>query len=590
MPFDIPGDELWDFVDGDNPGTMYSNCVNVGDSNNPLRWSCPFSGNSWESNIILELYKDSDWCGEYLMIGNLSKIDIDFRLTVKKPLVEASSCVDRTVCKPTPSPMYGQANPTPECDTACISVYSLFQNQEVNNVNGTNYFIVDSLLREDKRHEEYIVMGKDFQFNQTTATKFSRTDFFPETPYFEAGRFLHATFPMKPEWVKKLVENGEMEFIMRVAVLLKHQWETRYLFFPIFINKRVSYYYYRDIKVKVKYDPNSVVCAYTPTEIPPATPTYTFSKTPTITPIYATYTDTPTRTPSQIIASDTPTETPFQIIASDTPTTEIPTNTQTPGVVVIDTQTINADPEFLSTKLLGIQYSFNGPEPDQSDYDFEILSDQISNDVMMTGEPTDISINKETREIFFRPQATGSRELGTSVKSVGLRYRINYRLNNQIMNFFIIEQDEVNRARQEYQWFKESVVSTLSVPGRSAFSGINQTLHSLDMGSTRHNYNASDYYSGTLQTMHNLLVANLPDIHYTCSWRAPYKNRSVGSGWTSKHLFAKAFDIYTNGTTRPTPAQFKNAWQHVNLNGYRCILEDGGRVIFLRDTNVQRQL
>ncbi|MCX7641556.1 MAG: hypothetical protein N2Z20_02845 [Elusimicrobiales bacterium] len=240
----------------------------------------------------------------------------------------------------------------------------------------------------------------------------------------------------------------------------------------------------------------------------------------------------------------------------------------------IDTQTIAKEHNFLSTCLLEVPYSFTGGTPADIDYDFQVVSNQTVNDKMKTGAPTELVIDKTNKKIKFKPQATGSSIDGTKDKPVGLKYKIIFIYKGTPVQYYYIEQDDINRARQEYQWFQENGIS-IYVPNRDAFGGINSKLY---VGTPAANYLIEAFLNRQLTQLHTSISGSYPNVLYTSTWRNPYWNLYLGSEWTSQHLLGKAVDCKPAGAGQ-TAINYKNQWSTVITLADFCLLEMGGRIL-----------
>ncbi len=267
----------------------------------------------------------------------------------------------------------------------------------------------------------------------------------------------------------------------------------------------------------------------------------------------------------------TPTITPTSVstpVSTDTPA---PAQTIT---VNIDSQTIAKEHNFISNGLLEIPYSFTGTVPADVDYDFQVVSNQTVNDVMKTGAPTELTVDKINKRIKFKPQATGSSINGTSNRSIGLKYRITFLYKSTPTQTFDIEQDDINRARQEYKWFQENGIS-IYVPNRDAFGGINNKLY---VGTSAANYPIEAFLNRQLTQLHTSISGSYPNVFYTSTWRNPYFNLYLGSEWTSQHLLGKAVDCNPAGAGQ-SAADYQLQWNTVITLADYCLLEMGGRIL-----------
>ena len=284
--------------------------------------------------------------------------------------------------------------------------------------------------------------------------------------------------------------------------------------------------------------------------------------------------------------------TPIVSCPGDAPTysptsTPQPTNTPPPPptpamtvIVNIATATIAKEYNFISGGLLEIPYTFTNSIPADADYDFQIISNQTTNNVMRTGAPEEVIIDKINKKIKFKPQATGSSINGTANRPLGLKYKIVFLYKAIPTQEFYIEQDDINRARQEYKWFQENG-ATIYVPNRDVFIGVDSKLY---VGTTAANYPKEAFLNRQLTQLHTSISAIYPNVFYTSTWRNPYFNLYLGSDWASQYLLGKAVDCKPEGAGQ-TPEQFKEQWDIVITLADICLLEKEGRGILRSSVN-----
>jgi hypothetical protein len=258
----------------------------------------------------------------------------------------------------------------------------------------------------------------------------------------------------------------------------------------------------------------------------------------------------------------------------------------------INVSTVNADENFISGSQLTISYTLNGTPA--AAYSFEVVADQTTNSTMKTGAPLQSPggvagsvLDPSNKTIKFYPQvASDASIVGTNTRSAGLRYRIKYIEGAASVPDIIIEQDDINRARQEYQWFKEKAIivgstnsNNMDVPARSEFGGVVEAIAAGKTYSngTVINYPASVFRSGNLDEIHTwvLELVGVTNPYYTSSWRCPYINLKAGSNWLSKHLAGQAADVRPSGINQ-TPENYQYQWGELGVFFDKVLIEAYG--------------
>lgn len=196
----------------------------------------------------------------------------------------------------------------------------------------------------------------------------------------------------------------------------------------------------------------------------------------------------------------------------------------------IDEDNVAKNANFLAGKDLIIPYKFLDDKPKESDMGFEIESLRSSESFMKTPTATITHDYANRRLKVTIPQNTGSSTSWYDKKTVGLMYEIIYKVNGSIKQRFTIEQDDINRARQEYQ------ARGLSYQDREKF-GVIQALY---LGETpRKNYPKEAFLEDGYKKIYDILKATYYTITFTSTWRNPYFNKAIRSGDGSKHLLVK---------------------------------------------------
>ena len=287
--------------------------------------------------------------------------------------------------------------------------------------------------------------------------------------------------------------------------------------------------------------------------------------------------------------------------------------------IVIDATAVSEDENFISDTELTINYTIVGTPPPTADYDIKVVSDQKTDTLMMSAEPTGLVVDKTAQTIKFKPQATGSSTEGSLNDPKGLQYKIEIDYLGSLVAFYIIKQDDINRARQEYKWFSENhvLIGTatpvgtatplgsatptgsptatpsdsygMNVPVRADFSTpVDARLH---VGNTSH-YPADKFLNRQLTTINNAIIAisTFASAAYSCSWRSPYVNHdpSVGSKWNSPHLKGKAVDCPQPRGVAETPVNFQTDWSSIIGCAEYVLLEQGGTMYRYHDAGTDK--
>lgn len=260
------------------------------------------------------------------------------------------------------------------------------------------------------------------------------------------------------------------------------------------------------------------------------------------------------------------------VVPTDTPPPSVATCITPQFTVVINPTSVSYDPNFLSDTELLVNVGINtvsGPTPEPTLFEFKVVSAQDTNTLMLSAPPTDVQMDWTRSVLVFKPQATGSDTTGSLLNPVGLKYRIDINYGGCFLQSYTIEQDEINKARQEYKWFKEVGSYTGAVPARAIFKVVDPRLR---VGSTAHYVN---FYDDTITSIDNAVHAIYGSVQYSCSWRSPYVNidPSIGSNFGSYHLFGRAVDCYPYGIGTTTAADWQREWGNLVALTTAALLE-----------------
>ena len=189
-------------------------------------------------------------------------------------------------------------------------------------------------------------------------------------------------------------------------------------------------------------------------------------------------------------------------------------------------------------KTLEIEYEFDGGPPPVDDYDWEVVKNQTSN-IMKTGDPKDLSIQKTQKSIEFEPSHSGNSTAGTG-RPKGLEYKLKFKLYGEVKKEFVVKQDDTNTVRQEYYYLSEPIKpertefknsSSYSNPGHFPFSEVNSGYYDVIIFKIASN----------LESVRSTLGHSMP---VNSGYRNPIKQRRRSPTATYKaHIRGEAADI-----------------------------------------------
>jgi len=232
-------------------------------------------------------------------------------------------------------------------------------------------------------------------------------------------------------------------------------------------------------------------------------------------------------------------------------------------VVAIDTIAVDSNEHFHGGDTLAIPYRTEVPA---GRYKVEVRSLGASNTRMKTKDVAsgDTVINRQDKTIKLFVSHEGSSETGSGDRTDGLKYQIRFLRSgdDSVFGRFRIEQDTVNRAREEYNVFNMTVA-------RDSFSTVDAALH---VGTTRSLYPRTVWMDNGISGLHTTISASYPNVAYSSTWRSPYFAKTFGSGLTGKHALGKAVDADPAGNNQDAQA-FHDQWSTMSSIGSRCLLE-----------------
>lgn len=274
------------------------------------------------------------------------------------------------------------------------------------------------------------------------------------------------------------------------------------------------------------------------------------------------------------------------LTAATCPTGNNTGSTQTQPSFQISIADINKDENFLGGTTLTVPYTTTLAD---NDYAITVTSEGSTQTTMTTKAIAagDVTILKTEKNITIKCSSEGSSTNGIATKTTGLKYKIAFTKSsdNTDLGNFIIEQDDINRAREEYHVIIASTCQ--AVPARSAFkSDLDNALY-VGTAYTNFGKNFLCATTGGIDAIHTKLIgindatsqqAKYSSPYYSCSWRAPYHNKSVSTATCSPHVKGAACDSKPAGSSQ-TAQDFSDQFDDIKNSYNHWILEQGGKEI-----------
>jgi len=235
---------------------------------------------------------------------------------------------------------------------------------------------------------------------------------------------------------------------------------------------------------------------------------------------------------------------------------------------------IGKDPDFISEETLTIKYRITPDVLVKSDYTWEIEKAQTAS-IIKTGDSSNPEIDHANKQFSFKPQHDeGSSPSGSSNRTKGLKYNLKFKYNSTYPFTFTIEQDDINRARQE------SKIIFSKVPARDKYKEVNTRLFK---GTTVSCFpDRKMWLDQDIGTIDTNIYNSYSNVWYSCSWRSPYFNKHLGSN-SFAHPSGKAVDCRPDGQNQ-TAQDYKNQWDTIKGMGTTVLLELGGRILRSKNT------
>ncbi len=227
----------------------------------------------------------------------------------------------------------------------------------------------------------------------------------------------------------------------------------------------------------------------------------------------------------------------------------------------VTTKQIGEDENFVTWRTMQIKYKITPPIP-ETDYDWEVVKGTATatgHAGLGTPAPESIVIDKTNRIIKFAPKSTGSYKYNYAAKAKPLAFELKFKLNNQVVDTFKIEQSYKNAIREEYKVYEVPQVPENYIPTYADFDGKLQTKYHTNCA-----YEAADVPKGEKL---NKLGDLLPVGKYTISssYRNPYRNDYAGStSAKSSHVWSGAFDL-EDGSGGGFSDQLKELWNAIRV-------------------------
>jgi len=244
-------------------------------------------------------------------------------------------------------------------------------------------------------------------------------------------------------------------------------------------------------------------------------------------------------------------------------------------VELVDTvEAIGKNKNFISGETLTIKYKITPDILTESDYRWEILEDQTIRS-MKTAPPAGgpiPNIDHANRQFSFIPQhGEGNSPAGTAERTKGLRYRLRFRYKDSYPYEFIIEQDDVNRARQE----QKIIHPNETVPAIEQYKGVETRLFKGTTASTCFPDRNMWLDQGIGAIDNSIYNGGYPNVYYSCSWRSPYYNKTISDYFG--HPSGKAVDCRPAGENQ-TAQDYQQQWDVIVTIGTTVLLENGDRI------------
>jgi len=239
----------------------------------------------------------------------------------------------------------------------------------------------------------------------------------------------------------------------------------------------------------------------------------------------------------------------------------------------ITTQEIGKDPNFISDETLTIKYKIVPNILSASECSWEVVKDQITNSIK-TDDPNNYNPDYANNQFSFKSQhAEEDPNAGSYNKTKGLKYKLKFKHKAIYFIDFIIEQDDINRARQE----SKIIHPNETVPDRTKYKGVKERLYKGT--TTAHFRNRNMWLDQGIGAIDETIRGNnayTDKVWYSCSWRSPYYNKTKSEYFT--HPSGKAVDCRPEGKDQ-TKQNYHDQWDTIKEMGTTVLLEKGGKIL-----------